>query len=214
MQWNLRKYWRFLKNLIIEYYFTLEVTTPETTEIWTHICTCHNFFPFVLCKYFFYQFVAYCVCFKSGLALPKLSFSLHSLPFWCCRTTAASHHSTVDDVPESGCWSSIWLGLVEGLPPIYDVWFSCCCSSCSYGFSSIICLHKEANGMDFGLGSFELLAYGSEKSRLDNFEEINFPPHKQDLSRLLVKYPTTHSPLTHTPEPRSNPQPSVMWEIG
>ena len=48
------------------------------------------------------------------------------------------------------------------------------------------------------------------------FEEIDVPLHKQDLSMLLVKCPTTHSSLVHTPDPRSNPNPqrSVMWEIG
>ena len=29
-----------------------------------HICSCHNFFSFLLCRYFYYQLVAYCVCFK------------------------------------------------------------------------------------------------------------------------------------------------------
>ena len=36
------------------------------TEIWTHICSCHNFPPppLLLCWYFWYQLVAYCVCFN------------------------------------------------------------------------------------------------------------------------------------------------------
>ena len=38
--------------------------TPETNEIVTLICSCHNFFSFLLCKYVLYQLVAYCVCFK------------------------------------------------------------------------------------------------------------------------------------------------------
>ena len=37
---------------------------PETNEIVTHICSCITFFPFLLWKYFWYQHVAYCVCFK------------------------------------------------------------------------------------------------------------------------------------------------------
>ena len=106
---------------------------------------------------------------KSGLALPKLSFSHLPLPFLCSRATSASHHSMVDHVPESRWWSSIWLGLGEGLPPVYDVCFSCCFRSFSCGFSSIIWLVKEASGIDLGPGSFEWLAYGSEKSRLDKF---------------------------------------------
>ena len=53
-----------------EYSQSLGETTQFTTEIWTHICSCHNFSPppppppFLLCRYFWYQLVAYCVCFK------------------------------------------------------------------------------------------------------------------------------------------------------
>ena len=31
---------------------------------WTHIWAVTTFFPFLLCRYFWYQLVAYCVCFK------------------------------------------------------------------------------------------------------------------------------------------------------
>ena len=37
---------------------------PFTSEILTHICSCHNFSTFLLCRYFYYQPVAYCVCFR------------------------------------------------------------------------------------------------------------------------------------------------------
>ena len=39
-------------------------TWPFTTEIWAHICSCHNLSPFFLCRCFWYQLVAYCVCFQ------------------------------------------------------------------------------------------------------------------------------------------------------
>ena len=39
-------------------------TTPETNEIVTLICSCHNFFSLFCANTFYTELVAYCVCFK------------------------------------------------------------------------------------------------------------------------------------------------------
>ena len=39
----------------------LDHLTPKFEHIFVAVIT---FFPFLLCRYFYYQLVAYCVCFK------------------------------------------------------------------------------------------------------------------------------------------------------
>ena len=46
---------------LLSIYVTLAWTRPFTTEISVAVIT---FSPFLLCRYFYYQLVAYCVCFK------------------------------------------------------------------------------------------------------------------------------------------------------
>ena len=78
-------------------------TIPFTTEILTHICSCHNFSPFLLCRYFYYQFVAYCVLMMWNVSIGTFSYKIYpntqgspnwntynskrcelSPPNWCC----------------------------------------------------------------------------------------------------------------------------------
>ena len=71
-------------------------TIPFTTKIWTHICSFINFSSFLLCRYFYYKLVAYCVCFKMICAL-RWNIPVILLVYYCSQYCQACLHQSLSE---------------------------------------------------------------------------------------------------------------------